>query len=66
MKHTKKLIGTGVAGMTGLYAMGTLNSLPGMPSNNLTNITSAGVNLAAIGGLSQVAMNVIPKHKRRK
>jgi hypothetical protein len=62
----KKLIKTGVVGATGLYAIGTINNLPGMPKNNVTGLASAGVNLSLLGGLTKTAMNVIPRSKKRR
>lgn len=69
-KIMNDLLGTGIGGMAGLGAIGAMNSIPGMPANNVGNTVGAGVNIAAIGGLSNIAMSIIPKNgkssKKRK
>ena len=61
MSNMKGLMGTGLAGMAGMGAIGAMNSIPGMPANNIGATVGAGVNLANIGNLAHIGMNIIPK-----
>lgn len=62
----KDLMSTGIGGMAGLGAIGAMGSLPGMPANNVGSLASAGVNLAMIGNVAKIGMNVIPKSSGKK
>jgi len=64
--NVKDLMGTAVGGMAGLGALGAMNNIPGMPKNNVTGLASTGVNLALIGNVANIGMNIIPKHKKGK
>ena len=59
-KNVKDTIGLGVGSMGGLYAMGSLSSLPGMPAEakGVSAIASSGVQLANIGQLGKTAMGL--------
>lgn len=61
----KDLMGTAVGGMAGLGAIGAMNTIPGMPKNNVGGLASTGVNLALLGNVAKIGMNVIP-HKKGK
>lgn len=64
--NVKDLMGTAVGGMAGLGAIGAMNSIPGMPKNNVGGIASAGVNIALLGNVAKTGMNIIPKKKKYK
>lgn len=64
--NIKELIGTGVGGMAGLGAIGAMNSIPGMPANNVGATVGAGVSLANLGNVAKIGMNIIPSKKSKK
>lgn len=57
------LLGTGIGGMAGLGAIGTMGNIPGMPANNVGQLASTGVNLALLGNVAKIGMNIIPRKK---
>lgn len=61
--NIKGLIGTGIGGMAGLGAIGSMNSIPGMPANNIGSTVGAGVSLANLGNVARIGMNIIPRNK---
>lgn len=68
MKKVKKTIALGVGSMAGIGAMGAISNIPGMPAaaGNTLGIASSGINLANIGNLASIGMNIIPKNKIKK
>lgn len=70
MKKQKNLVkdtvSTGIASMAGLSAIGTIGKTPGMPANNITGITSAGLGLANVGQLTKTSMSILPTGKKMK
>jgi len=64
--NVKDLMGTAVGGMAGLGALGAMNNIPGMPKNNVSSLASTGVNLALIGNVAKMGMNIIPQKKHKK
>jgi hypothetical protein len=59
--NMKDLMGTSIGGMAGLGAIGAMNGIPGMPANNVGGLASTGVNLALLGNVAKIGMNIIPK-----
>ena len=64
--NVKDLMKTSIGGMAGLGALGAINQVPGMPKNNVSGLASTGVNLAILGDVTRLGMNIIPKHKKKK
>lgn len=62
----KDLMKTSIGGMAGLGAIGAMNSIPGMPKNNVGGLASTGVNLAVLGDVTKIGMNIIPQKKSPK
>ena len=63
MSLAKDTVGLGVGSMVGIGAMGAISNVPGMPSQagNVVGTASAGLNLANIGNMANIGMNIIPK-----
>lgn len=64
--QVKDLMKTSIGGMAGIGALGTMNQLPGMPKNSVTSIAATGVNLAQLGQVTKIGLNIIPKKKVKK
>jgi len=64
--NVKDLMKTSIGGMAGLGALGAINQVPGMPKNNVSGLASTGVNLAVLGDVTKLGMNIIPKNKSHK
>ena len=65
-QDVKDLMATSIGGMAGLGALGSMNKLPGMPKNNITGLASTGVNLAQLGGITKIGLNIIPNNTKKK
>lgn len=59
--NVKDLMSTGIGGMAGLGAIGAMGAIPGMPANNVGATVGAGVNLANLGNVAKIGLNMIPK-----
>jgi len=66
MKQVKDTVKLGVGSMAGLSAVGAMGNLPGMPTNQVASTTASAVNLANVGNLAKIGMNIIPKSKGKK
>ena len=70
MDSTKRTMGLGAATMAGGYALGSMASLPGMPAQaqQTANIAQTGMNLANIGNVAAVGMQVakLPVETKKK
>lgn len=66
----KKILKTGVGSMAGMYALGAVSNVPGMPAQakNVAGIGSTALQLGNIGVLSETAMDIVkmPKGKKSK
>lgn len=66
----KKIIKTGVGSMVGMYTLGAVANVPGMPAQakDVAGIGSTALQLGNIGVLSETAMGVmkVPKMKKGK
>lgn len=60
------LMSTSIGGMAGLGAIGAIGNMPGMPKNNVAGLASTGVNLAQLGGITKIGLNIIPNTKNKK
>lgn len=68
MKNVKNTVGLGIASMGGMFALGSMESLPGMPAQakGVTSIASAGLNIANVGQLSKTSMGILDSFKTGK
>lgn len=59
----KKLLKTGLSSMTGMYAVGSLSNMSGMPSaaKGAASTTYAGLNLANTGMLAKTGFDLAGK-----
>lgn len=66
-KAMKNLISGGIATMGAGMALGTMDSMPGMPAQakTTTGIVMTGMNLGNIGNLAKVGMNIMPKGSKK-
>ena len=63
----KDLMGTSITGMAGLGALGAMGNIPGMPAQakGVIPMAATGVNLAQIGGIANIAKNIMPDTKSK-
>ena len=67
-KMVKNTMSLGMSTMAGGFALGTMANMPGMPAEakGTANIAMTGMNLANIGNLANVGMNIMPTSKGKK
>jgi hypothetical protein len=70
-KYMNQAVGTaglGIGSMAGLGAMGAMGSMPGMPAGGAATIgiASSGMQLANIGNLANIGMNIMPRNSEPK
>jgi hypothetical protein len=66
-KMAKESVGLGVTSMAGGFALGSMAGIPGMPSqaSNIESAGMAGLQLANIGNLARIGMNIMPGDSRK-
>jgi hypothetical protein len=66
-KSTTDLMGVSIGGMAGLGALGAMGNIPGMPvqAQGVIPMAATGVKLAQIGGIFNIAKNVVSDSKSK-
>lgn len=64
----KKTMGLGIGSMAGIFALGSVSNLPGMPAQakGVSNIASTGISLANIANLGYTGMDLAKKFDIKK
>jgi len=65
MKNVKDTMKVGIGSMAGYSVLGTMQKVPGMPSqaSNVTNIAGAGLQLANVGQLTKTGLSLTKMFK---
>ena len=68
IKGAKDTMKVGITGMAGYGVFGAMGSIPGMPAeaSAVTRVGGAGLQLAAVGQLAKVGLDIMPDDKKKK